>query len=130
MTHNYNYDLALLRQLLFTENWRYTGALGPKKKLDRMFSELENQGINITESQRSRIYGPVGLDIGAETSEEIALSVLSEIKAILSGIRGFSLKEKSEPIHNRENQQVDFSKSEKEDFLCAISNIISENEAL
>jgi xanthine dehydrogenase accessory factor len=45
------------------------------------------------------LYSPVGLDIGAETAEEIALSAIAEIKAILSGKQGHSLRHKTEPIH-------------------------------
>ncbi|TLV01286.1 XdhC family protein [Dyadobacter luticola] len=130
MTHNYNYDLSLLKHLIQLDTWQYTGALGPKKKLERMFAELENEGVKITDSHRSKIYGPVGLDIGAETSEEIALSVLAEIKAVLSSKKGLSLRDRAEPIHNRKNQLVDYAKSEKEDFLCAVSNVIPENEAV
>jgi xanthine dehydrogenase accessory factor len=130
MTHNYNYDLTLLKQLIFVDNCPYTGALGPKKKLERMFAELEDHGLQITDLQKSRIYGPVGLDIGAETSEEIALSVLAEIKAVLSDKKGLSLKDKTEPIHNRKDQKVEYTKSEKEDFLCAVSTIVPENETV
>ncbi|MCF0075044.1 XdhC family protein [Dyadobacter sp. CY261] len=120
MTHNYNYDLALLKQLLPLEACRYIGALGPKKKLDRMYSELENDGMVITDEQKAKVYGPVGLDIGAETSEEIALSVLAEIKAVLGKCAGLSLREKLEPIHNRSDQRVAYARDEKEDFLCAV----------
>ncbi|MBO9613649.1 MAG: XdhC family protein [Dyadobacter sp.] len=120
MTHNYNYDLALLKQLLTVDACQYVGALGPKKKLERMYSELENEGMVITNEQKAKVYGPVGLDIGAETSEEIALSVLAEIKAVLGRRAGFSLREKLEPIHNRANQHVDYTRDEKEDFLCAV----------
>lgn len=120
MTHNYNYDLALLKELIVLDACLYIGALGPKKKLERMFDELKNDGITITERQKSKIFGPVGLDIGAETSEEIALSVLAEIKAVLNGRTGISLREKSEPIHSRTDQKVDYAKTAREDFLCAV----------
>ena len=123
MTHNYNYDLALLKQLLTVDACQYVGALGPKKKLERMYSELENEGMLITNEQKAKVYGPVGLDIGAETSEEIALSVLAEIKAVLGRRAGFSLREKLEPIHNRASQHVDYTRDEKEDFLCAVQTI-------
>jgi xanthine/CO dehydrogenase XdhC/CoxF family maturation factor len=99
MTHNYNYDLALLSQLIKT-SCRYIGVLGPKKKLQRMFDELHENGIEINEEQIHKIYGPVGLDIGAETSEEIALSVLSEIKSVFSNRNAASLKNKPSAIHN------------------------------
>lgn len=124
MTHNYNYDLALLKKLLLTDQCGYVGALGPKKKLERMYAELESEGMVISEAQKEKVYGPVGLDIGAETSEEIALSVLAEIKAVLSKRAGLSLRDKTEPIHNRPYQRVDYTKDEKEAFLCAVQPVI------
>ncbi|CAG5072828.1 putative xanthine dehydrogenase subunit A [Dyadobacter sp. CECT 9623] len=123
MTHNYNYDLALLKSLLIEDQYRYIGALGPKKKLERMFADLLADGIEVSESQKARIYGPVGMDIGAETSEEIALSVLAEIKAVLNDKSGNSLREKVEPIHNRAVKPIEYSKDEKEEFLCAIQPV-------
>jgi xanthine/CO dehydrogenase XdhC/CoxF family maturation factor len=100
MTHNYNYDMAMLQQLV-QRNVIYIGMLGPKKKLERMLEELQEQGIHLTEQQLSIIHSPVGLDIGAETSEEIALSILSEIKAVLSGKEGLSLHNNAGTIHSR-----------------------------
>jgi xanthine dehydrogenase accessory factor len=70
MTHNYNYDLAMLKALL-ERNVKYIGVLGPKKKLERMLDELKDDGMKLIEGQLSSIYGPVGLEIGAETAEEI-----------------------------------------------------------
>ena len=87
MTHNYNYDMAMLRQLL-QRNVIYVGMLGPKKKRERMLSELKEEGLQLTEKQLSILHSPVGLDIGAETSEEIALSILAEIKALSCRERG------------------------------------------
>ncbi|MET3500621.1 xanthine/CO dehydrogenase XdhC/CoxF family maturation factor [Mucilaginibacter rubeus] len=98
MTHNYNYEIALLKELLPT-SLPYIGILGPKKKLERMLAEVEHAGISISEAQMNNIYGPVGLDIGAEGAEEIALSIMSEIKAVLSARQGYSLKYKPAPIH-------------------------------
>lgn len=100
MTHNYNYDLAALEQLMHT-NSKYIGILGPKKKLQKMFDELIEKGIAISKDVLQKIYGPVGLDIGAETSEEIALSVIAEIKAIFSVRNGTSLRERKVEIHAR-----------------------------
>ncbi|KQO20692.1 alanine dehydrogenase [Flavobacterium sp. Leaf82] len=99
MTHNYKYDLAMLKLLLKT-NCPYIGILGPKTKLNRMLDDLLIEGIKVTEEQLQRIYGPIGLDIGAETSEEIALSVIAEIKAVISRKNGTSLKYKEGKIHN------------------------------
>jgi xanthine/CO dehydrogenase XdhC/CoxF family maturation factor len=99
MTHNYKYDLAVLKMLLET-SCQYIGILGPKTKLQRMLDDLQNEGIKYSEEQLKRIYSPIGLDIGAETSEEIALSIVSEIKAFATGKTGTSLKFKTGKIHD------------------------------
>ena len=99
MTHNYKYDLALLKLLLET-NDNYIGILGPKSKLNRMLDDLNLEGINVSEEQLKRIYGPIGLDIGAETAEEIALSIIAEIKAVMTRKNGGSLKHKTGKIHS------------------------------
>lgn len=98
MTHNYNYDLGLLKELL-KRDFFYLGVLGPRTKLDRMLGELHGQGVVPGERQLAAIHGPVGLDIGAETAEEIAVSIVAEIKALLTGRSGMSLKEKQSSIH-------------------------------
>jgi xanthine dehydrogenase accessory factor len=100
MTHNYNYDMAMLRQLL-QKDVRYIGMLGPKKKRERMLSELKEEGLQLTGEQLSVLHSPVGLDIGAETSEEIALSILAEIKALFAGKNVQSLRTIDEVIHPR-----------------------------
>jgi xanthine/CO dehydrogenase XdhC/CoxF family maturation factor len=109
MTHNYNYDLALLKQLVQLDSCRYIGTLGPKKKLFRMLADLKREDIHLSEAQLSKIYGPVGLDTGAETSEEIALSIIAEINAVLNGKNGGLLRDKKEPIHHRPRTSEDKS---------------------
>ncbi|WP_316848274.1 XdhC/CoxI family protein [Pedobacter psychrodurus] len=94
MTHNYNYDLELLKYLLDTDA-PYIGTLGPRKKLLRMLEELELA----TPENETRVHGPIGLDIGAETAEEIAISILAEIKSVFTGASASFLKEKKNPIH-------------------------------
>lgn len=101
MTHNYNYDLALLQRLLDLE-CAYIGVLGPRKKLNRMLDELQENGITLSKKQEAILHGPVGLDIGAETAEEIAVSIVAEIKAVLSGRSGKPLKDKAQDVrHHR-----------------------------
>ncbi|RYY61088.1 MAG: XdhC/CoxI family protein [Chitinophagaceae bacterium] len=100
MTHNYNYDYDLLKQLV-VKDVLYIGVLGPKTKLDRMLSEMAAEGITPTEQQLKRVHGPLGLDIGAETAEEIAVSLVAEIKSVIAGVTVQPLKEKTEPIHRR-----------------------------
>jgi len=98
MTHNYKYDLALLT-LLSEKDCSYIGILGPKTKLHRMLGDLNDEGIVLTDKQLNCIYGPIGLDIDAETSEEIAVSVVAEIKAVMGSKSGTSLKYKEDKIH-------------------------------
>lgn len=98
MTHNYNYDLAMLAALADT-TVPYIGVLGPKRKLNRMLAEIESTGRKLSADQLSRIYGPMGLDLGAETAEEIALSITAEIKAVMAGKNGQSLRGLTNPIH-------------------------------
>ncbi len=105
LTHNYNYDIAVLRQLLPLQI-TYLGVLGPKKKLDRMLDELKEEAVQIDKESLQNIFGPAGLDIGAETSDEIALSILSEIQAVLSKRAGSSLRGKAESIHSRDMHQA------------------------
>ncbi len=100
MTHNYNYDLAVLRYLI-EKDVSYIGSLGPKKKLDRMLDELREEGMVPGTTKLNVIYGPAGLDIGAETPEEIALSILAEIKAVLAGRKGQPLRNIAGAIHPR-----------------------------
>ncbi len=104
MTHNYNYDMAVLKQLLPME-LTYVACLGPKKRLNRMLDELREEGLTITPQQLQSIYGPAGLDIGAETSDEIALSIISEMQAVLKKRNGTPLREKA-VIHNRDADQI------------------------
>jgi xanthine/CO dehydrogenase XdhC/CoxF family maturation factor len=103
MTHNYNYDLEVLERLLNT-SCKYIGILGPKKKLQRMLDELLTKGVELTAEKLQKIYSPVGLDVGAETAEEIAISITAEVKGVYSGGNGGSLRDKQEAIHSRGEQ--------------------------
>lgn len=95
MTHNFEYEVVVLEHLLPLQ-LPYIGILGPKKKGLKLMERLELKGIQVT---ASNIYSPMGLDIGAEGSEEIALSALAEIKAVLSKKQPIFLREKKGPIH-------------------------------
>ena len=100
MTHNYIQDLALLRKLVY-EKVRYLGVLGPKARTDRLLNDLGNERVILSAEMRRILHSPVGLDIGADTSEEIALSVIAEIRAVLSGRAGGLLRHRKGPIHDR-----------------------------
>ncbi|MDG1275972.1 MAG: XdhC family protein [Algoriphagus sp.] len=95
MTHNFEYEATVLETLL-SNKLSYVGILGPKKKSEKLRERLETKEL---QADWSNVYGPIGLDIGAENSEEIALSALSEIKAVLAGKSGTFLRDKQGPIH-------------------------------
>jgi xanthine/CO dehydrogenase XdhC/CoxF family maturation factor len=93
MTHNFEHDREILRFLL-TQNLEYIGALGPKKRTEQLLTELAVQSI-------PNLHAPIGLDIGAQTPETIALSIVSEIQSVIAGRRGGFLKDRNAPIYDR-----------------------------
>ncbi|MEO9485735.1 MAG: XdhC/CoxI family protein [Ekhidna sp.] len=105
MTHNYRYDLAVLKVLIEKKEIPYIGILGPKKKYERMLNDMKEKGIALTDEQLATIHAPVGLEIGAETPAEIGLSILSEIQSVLTDTEGGRLKEKDGPIHRKKNNE-------------------------
>lgn len=101
MTHNYPYDLAMLQLLLATET-PYIGVLGPAAKGARMVDDLRNAGVPLDEQALAKMHAPAGLDLGAETPDEIAVSIVAEILAVQRGHTGGFLKHRNKPIHERE----------------------------
>ncbi|MCU0392498.1 MAG: XdhC family protein [Thermoflexibacter sp.] len=97
MSHSYKSDLAVLKQLIKTPI-PYIGILGPKKRFDKMLAEIGG----MTDEQLGKIHSPIGLDIGAETPEEIALSILAEIQARFAQRSGSFLKNRGGTIHERD----------------------------
>src|SRR5512146_2457739 len=100
MTHNALQDRALLGQLL-SSPVPYIGVLGPRARTHDLLLELQSQGATWTDAQLARLHAPVGLDIGAEEPETIALAVLAEIQAFLAGRPGGRLRDKAGPIHSK-----------------------------
>lgn len=98
MTHNYLHDLELLRQLLPLP-LPYLGCPGPKQRTEQLLLELFDNDTRRTAAELRRLHAPIGLDIGAETPEEIALSIMSEIKAEFSQRTGGHLREREGSIH-------------------------------
>jgi xanthine/CO dehydrogenase XdhC/CoxF family maturation factor len=68
---------------------------------------MKGEGITVTQEQLEHIYGPSGLEIGAETPEEIALSILAEIKAVLAKKEGRSLRKNENVIHSRTETKIE-----------------------
>ena len=100
MTHSYPTDLQYLEQLA-ARDVRYIGVLGPRRRLQRLVEELGDRA-----PAGELLYGPAGLDIGADSPPEIALSILAEIRTALAGRAGAPLRDRAAPIHNAEPSAV------------------------
>ncbi|MDB6076187.1 MAG: hypothetical protein JWO89_3827, partial [Verrucomicrobiaceae bacterium] len=98
MTHNYGRDLAYLTGLLRSP-LRYVGLMGPARRRNQLIGDLADQGLVIDLDMLDKLHGPAGLDIGADGPAEIALSIVSEIKAVMSGRAGGLLRDALHPIH-------------------------------
>ena len=96
LTHDDKFDLPLLTGALATEAY-YIGALGSRRNQERRRERLLDAGFD--ESELERISGPAGLDIGAHTPAETAVSMLAEIMAVRAGRDGGRLKQSSGRIH-------------------------------
>lgn len=99
MTHSYVRDLKYLLALKDTLPI-YLGILGPSKRREKLLNELIERYPEVDEKLLDRIYGPAGLNIGAETAQEVALAVLSEILSIVRNQKPMMLKDKSGGIHS------------------------------
>jgi xanthine dehydrogenase accessory factor len=100
MNHNYLDDLESLRIAAPSAAW-YVGVLGPRRRTESLLNDLRAQGEAVTEAQIERIYGPVGLDIGADDPDQIALAIVAEIHAVFADCPGGSLRDRSGPLHAR-----------------------------
>ncbi|MBX2901802.1 MAG: XdhC family protein [Cyclobacteriaceae bacterium] len=101
MSHNYEYDRDVLKRLLKSTT-PYIGILGPRKRFDKMLAEFEAEGLALASTDFERIHSPIGLDIGAEAPDEIALAIISEIQAKFTNREGGFLKNQDGPIHQRQ----------------------------
>jgi xanthine dehydrogenase accessory factor len=104
MSHNYAHDQALLKFLLASPA-RYIGVMGPRKRTEQMLGELaeSDSSYRLKESDSLRLYAPAGLDLGANTPGEIALSIVAEMRAVLADRRGGMLRARNGSIHSRIN---------------------------
>jgi xanthine dehydrogenase accessory factor len=97
LTHDVKFDIPLLQVALQTPAG-YIGAMGSRRTHANRVSELRRAGT--TEAQLARINAPIGLDIGARTPEETAISIAAEIIALRERRRGGRLTENDLPVHN------------------------------
>lgn len=98
MSHNYANDLKYLLELKETKP-AYIGLLGPRKRREKLLSQFLEYCPDVDDSFFNGIYGPAGLNLGAETPQEIAISIISEILSVIRKQLPMSLKEKVGRIH-------------------------------
>jgi xanthine dehydrogenase accessory factor len=96
LTHDDKFDVPMLVGALATDAF-YIGALGSRRNQERRRERLLDAGVD--ESALDRINGPAGLDIGAHTPAETAISMLAEIMAVRAGREGGRLRASSGRIH-------------------------------
>ncbi|MEM6437560.1 MAG: XdhC family protein [Cyanobacteria bacterium P01_D01_bin.115] len=106
MTHNYHDDVEILKMLL-QSSANYIGVLGSRQRSERLLKTLRQEtSVDMAEN---RLYAPIGLDIGAETPEEIAISIVAEIQAVLTHHKAGFLRYRQTPIHQLASQSQKFT---------------------
>ncbi|MBO0727138.1 MAG: XdhC family protein, partial [Blastocatellia bacterium] len=89
--HDYKYDIPVLKTVLKTEA-AYVGLLGSKRRGQAILKFLKESGVDEQALERVRV--PAGLDIGAQTAPEIALSILAEAFAVKAARQGAPMRER------------------------------------
>ena len=102
LTHDDKFDVPAIQGALATEAF-YIGALGSRRNQERRRERLLEAGVE--EQALARVSGPTGLDIGADTPAETALSILGEILATRAGRDGGFLRDSKTRIHVEEPQE-------------------------
>jgi xanthine/CO dehydrogenase XdhC/CoxF family maturation factor len=98
MTHNFGRDLLAVDRLLPLQ-LRYVGLLGPRKRHTELLARLNEYRPLDSDAEVKTLFAPAGLDIGSEAPEEIALSITSEVAAVLSNRCGGFLRERKSSVH-------------------------------
>lgn len=98
MTHSYVKDLKYLLAIVNKEV-PYIGLLGPSKRREKLINEMLERNEDISDEFFDRLHGPAGINIGAETPQEIAISILAEILTVIRNQKPVSLKDKTGGIH-------------------------------
>ncbi len=94
MTHSIDYDIRYVKELAHS-TIPYIGLLGPAHRRDQIYNAIGDLAASV----RNRSHGPVGLDIGSKTPDEIALSILAEIQAVCAGRTGGMLDDRPVQVH-------------------------------
>jgi xanthine dehydrogenase accessory factor len=98
MTHHYVHDLPVLEALMH-HPLAYLGLLGPRKRAERLLNDVRARNPTAPPDLEHRIRAPVGLDLGGDTPEGVALAITAEIQSTLAGRDGRPLRERTRPIH-------------------------------
>ena len=98
MTHSYVKDLKYLMSITQVDV-PYIGLLGPSKRREKLINEILERNEDISDEFFDRLHGPAGINIGAETPQEIAISILAEILTVIRNQKPVSLKNKTGGIH-------------------------------
>ncbi len=93
MNHHFERDQETVSALT-QRPLNYVGALGPKRRQERILNALKANGVLISDEFVQSLHGPAGLDIGAKTPEEIALSIMAEILSVLNGHNARPIRER------------------------------------
>ena len=101
MSHDYKTDKINLPKALATTS-PYIAMLGPRGRSEKIFRELGEEHSPISEEDTKRIYAPAGLAIGALSPDEIALSLLAEVRSVLAAREGGSLRLRETSIDERD----------------------------
>ncbi|GAA4230812.1 XdhC family protein [Postechiella marina] len=100
MTHNFANDLRYMVALKDT-NPNYIGLLGPSKRREDLLSQFLEYCPDINDAFLEKIYGPAGINIGSETPQEIAISIVAEILSVVRKREPISLSKKTGRIHSQ-----------------------------
>lgn len=98
MTHRMTDDAGYLASLLKTPI-AYVGCLGPASRAEALLDQLAVDGVTVDAAFRTKIHAPIGLNLGGERPEEIALAIISEVQASLNHAPAGRLRDATGPIH-------------------------------
>src|SRR3981189_648095 len=99
MSHNFLDDLSVLEGLS-QHPPRYLGLLGPKARKEKLLAERKQENTGWDRSQLDRLHGPAGVALGPEGPIGLALSIVSEMQAVLTGRSGAQLRLRNAPIYS------------------------------
>ncbi|MBA3646040.1 MAG: XdhC family protein [Gemmatimonadaceae bacterium] len=97
VSHHFERDRNYLESLLASDA-SYIGMLGPRARTERMLGDLAARGVKRGDGD-ARLYAPVGMDIGGDGPDAIALSIIAEVSAIMSKRTAMHLRDKRGPLH-------------------------------